>query len=86
MNDDKEKNPTLRPVLSDAEIARRREEDSKAVWSLRMEGLTPSPEFEDLFEGYITGALTGDEVLAGLHERIKKKVTTDEKVEDGSLT
>lgn len=63
---------TPRPPLSEAEIAARREADSKAVWSLRMEGLTSPQATEYLHQAFVNGELTAAEVRAELDKVYKK--------------
>ena len=62
-----------KPRLSEAEIAKRRKASLEAAHQLKMEGMPPDPENEDLHEAYIRGELTAEQVGDAAYERIKAR-------------
>ncbi len=55
--------PEVRPSISDADLARRRDAVRFAIANTRIEGLTVSPEAEALFERWARGEIDDDDLM-----------------------
>lgn len=62
-----------KPRFTEVEIAARRKASLEAAHQLKMEGMPPDPDNEDLHEAHIRGEMTAEQVGDAAYARIMAK-------------